>query len=128
MQKKKEITERLQLYIELETLLNGSLEEVAENILALEKRWKTENISVDRYIRFDIQLDWSDCQDSFPEIHLYGVRMETNEEFKRRIEDDKLAAQAQKLATKKRIETTKKRELATLIRLRKKYANETTGI
>lgn len=120
------------MYIELETILNGSLEEVAENILALEKRWKTENISIvknlDRYIRFDIQLDWSDCQDSFPEIYLYGVRMETNEEFKRRIEDDKLVAQAQKLAAKKRIETTKKRELATLIRLRKKYANETTDI
>ena len=123
---KKEIIDELYLYTELDTVINGSLQEVADNILALEKRLKAEHAMVvenpDKYIRFNIQIETE--YEGYAEIKLYGVRMETDEEFKGRIERNKKAAEAQKASAKKRIRTNKKRDLATFLRLQKKYGTK----
>jgi hypothetical protein len=121
---RKEIIDDLYLYTELDIVINGSLQEVAENILALEKRLRAEHQMVvqnpDKYIRFGIRISSSGCDDS-PEINLYGVRMETDTEFEKRIAQSERAAIAQRASAKKRIENKKKKELATFLRLRKKY-------
>lgn len=122
---KKEILDELGLYTQLDTIINGSLKEAAENILALEKRLYTENDMViqnpDKYIRFNIKVE--NDYDEYAKIRLFGVRMETDKEFKKRIEENRKKVEAQKASAKKRIENNDEKELATFIRLQKKYAN-----
>ncbi len=123
---RKEIIEKVYLYTELDTVISGSLQEVANNILALEQELKTKNQYIidnpDRYFKFNIEIQ-RDYEGS-DEIRLYGVRMETDEEFQKRIEKSKKSIEAQKLAAKKRIENTKKKELQTFLRLKKKYEGD----
>ena len=122
---KKEILDELGLYTQLDTIINGSLKEAAENILALEKRLYTENDMViqnpDKYIRFNIKVE--NDYDEYAKIRLFGVRMETDKEFKKRIEENRKKVEAQKASAKKRIDNNDEKELATFIRLQKKYAN-----
>ena len=126
---KKEIEEQLHLYTEMDSVICGSLHQAAENILALEKRLKTENGLVikypEKYIRFNIRIGTPGYDyDESAEIKLYGVRLETDEEFEKRIEKNKKAVAAQKIAVKKRKENNKKRELATFLRLQNKFKNK----
>lgn len=122
---KKEIEDDLYLYADIDTVLRGSLKDVANNILALEDRLKKEHAMVmqnpQQYICFNIKVE---KEYGSIEIKLSGIRMETDIEFEKRIERNKKAVEAQKASTKKRLENNKKRELAILICLQKKYANK----
>lgn len=126
---KKEIEEQLHLYTEMDTVICGSLQEAASNILALEERLKKEHQMVidnpKKYIRFNIRIETPGYDyDESPEIKLYGVRLETDEEFKKRIERNNKAVEAQKASVKKRKENNKKRELATFLRLQQKFGKK----
>lgn len=126
---KKEIHDELYLYTEIDTVICGSLQQTAENILSLEKRLKTEHQLVvqnpGKYIRFNIRIGTPGYDyDESPEIKLYGVRMETDEEFEKRIEKNKKSIANKKWIDKKRKENNKKRELATFLRLKNKFENK----
>jgi len=123
---KKEITEDLYIYTELDTILTGSLDTVAANILALKDRLKAENglvkVDPDRYLRFEMSI--VTAFESMPEIKLRGIRMETDEEFLKRITLDEKARQAQKISSKKRKEIQEKKDLAMLSKLMLKYGKK----
>jgi hypothetical protein len=125
--------EDLYIYTEIDTIFNCSLQEAAKNILALEERLKKENKRVidnpDMYSEFKIKI--SSYQDDYPEIHLYGVRVETDEAYKVRMEKYAKAEAARAEGAKKRKDTIEKnleaKELAELERLTKKYMNNGTN-
>ena len=100
---KKEIREDLHLYVDSEKLLNGSLEQVATNILDLKQRLLTEHNNCiqdpGKYVRFEILID-SEYDSSYPDIHLYGIRLETDKEFSDRLERSRKAAAAAIAANK----------------------------
>lgn len=111
---RKEIFEVLSsVHFTAEELLKGSLEEAADNILAIEKRLRTEDNYVinhpDRYIRFDISLDsnYYDEYKYYTDVTIQGVRLEDDKEYNMRMEDIRkreIAAQyAKKKAAEKRL-------------------------
>lgn len=122
---KKEITERLSLYIELDSIFRGSLEEVSKNILNLENRLKLEHAEVrnnpDKYFRFDLKLDQT-FEDV--ELEIFGVRLETDEEFQKRLEKSKKMAKSMKEFRKKLKDKKEKQELNTYLKLKKKFESK----
>jgi len=120
---KKEIREELYINIDIDNLLDGSLQKVSQNILNIEERLKTEHRwlidNPSKYIRFELEGE-SHYDESFG-IKVYGVRMETDEEYDKRIEKVKKASEASKLAAKKKMENLKEKELKELKRLQEKY-------
>lgn len=122
---KKEIEDQLPLYTDIDTILEGSLQQVAKNILALEEKLKKEHQMViqnpDVYIRFNMRIHDGDFEGDSTEIRLSGVRLETDGEYKTRIEKNKRALRAQRESVKKRLINQKKEELAMLAKLQKKY-------
>jgi hypothetical protein len=125
---KKEIVETLYLYIDIDEILKGSLHDVANNILAIENRLKNECEMVvrnpDKYIRFNIDIHNGYYDSNSPELKLYGVRMETDEEFEKRINEAKKAKIAKENSEKKRKENEEKNELNTYLRLKKKFSDK----
>lgn len=123
MEKKKEITERLGLYVD-SSVLNGTLQNVANNILNIEKRLREEHQLVkqnpDMFIRFEMEVD-SEYDSSYAEITVSGVRLETDKEFEARLEKNEKARIAAAEAARKHKEKQKLEELATYERLKKKY-------
>jgi len=122
--------ETLYLYTDIHTVFGCSLQEAAKNILALEDRLKAEHKKVidnpNLYEKFHIDISTSD---NYPEIRLSGIREETDEAYKVRVEKYEKAEAAKAEGVKKRKDTRAKnlkaRELAELDRLTKKYKDET---
>lgn len=110
--------EKLYLYTDLYYLLSGSLDEASLKILDLEKRLRSENTVVisnpNMFKRFEIEYKH---YDDSPEIQIYGIRMETDEEVKARLDFAKRKKEVF-LRAKKDAET-KERELYE--RLKKKF-------
>jgi hypothetical protein len=79
--KKLEIKELISLYIPFD-IFSGTLQDVAKNILGIEDRLKTEhgliNKEPDRYMHYEIKVN---SYSEYCEIELYGVRLETDEEY-----------------------------------------------
>lgn len=123
---KKEIEEDLYLYVCISDIVSGSLQEVADKILSLECRLRTEHEEVrqnpDKYIRFNIRLETNHYDGDYDaDIKLSGIRLETDLEFNSRIKRHERAVKAQKESAKKRAENIHKKDLETLKRLAKKY-------
>ncbi len=121
---KLEIEENLGIYVDAETALCGSLQDVANNILALEDRLRKENPNL--YIKFKINVQTTSCygDPDYIEIKLSGVRLETDYEFEKRIDKHNKSVEAGKLSAKKKAESDEKKELATFLRLKKKFEND----
>lgn len=127
--KKKEIKTELSLYTDAEEILTASLKDVANNILNLETRLRTEHQEVidlpDKYIRFEMEIGQGYAEDGHePKITLYGIRLETDKEYQTRITRHENAIKAAKQSAKKRNKIKKQKELETYLRLQKKFANK----
>lgn len=120
---KKEIKEELYMYVDTEKILCGKISEVAKKLLALEDKikesWKAEESSI-KYDHFVMRF--SRDYDGDLKIKFDGVRLETDEECNKRMLKNEQAMKSRRESVKKRKENNKKRELATFLRLQKKYA------
>lgn len=118
---KKEIVDELYMYCDMD-ILNGSLQNVAKNILDLENRLRTEHRMVinnpDMYHTFKIRVE---NEDGYPEIKLSGVRFETDKEFEARLEKNKKDKLSIKALRKKQKEKKEKEEHKTYLRLKEKF-------
>ena len=122
---KKEITEELYLYVDTKEILSGTFASVANKILALEERLKKENQTIvrnpDLFIRYEISLQ--ERYNESAEIVIYGIKMETDEAFDKRVSASERAKVAQKASAKKQREARAKKELQTYLALQKKFGN-----
>ena len=88
---RKEIFEVLYMPIDADELFSGSLQEVSNKVLSIEKRLRLENnfvwVNPDRYIRFDISLIVD--ENNYPDVIIRGVRLENDTEYNMRMEDTK---------------------------------------
>lgn len=126
---RKEIKEQLSLYIDVDSLISGTLAQVAANVLAIETRLREEHrmikLNPEMYLRFEIAFGMTySYGDSSPELEIYGIRMENDKEFTARLLRNKNARAASKLAVKKAKETAEKKDLANWIRLQAKFGNK----
>ncbi len=125
---KKEIIERLSLYIDIDSLLSGTLQEVANNILNLEKRLREEHTLVknepNRFTHFKIELVSSKFEEGYHDIEISGVRLETDEEFKKRIEQNKKAKISAKKALLEKAQKLEEQQFATYKRLKEKFKDK----
>lgn len=112
------ISEKLYCHIDIDSLLSGTLHDVANNILNIEQKLKTENPIVsknpDKYIQFIIEPNFT-YYDS--ELEVSGIRMETDEEYNKRIEK----AAKQKIARQVAAQNKAKAEMELYLKLKKKY-------
>ena len=122
---KKEITEELYLYVDTKEILSGTFASVANKILALEERLKKENQTIvrnpDLFIRYEISLQ--ERYNESAEIVIYGIKMETDEAFDKRVSASERAKVAQKASAKKQRQARAKKELQTYLALQKKFGN-----
>ena len=92
-------------------ILNGSLQDVAKNILSFENELKATHQGIidepNKYLYFKMRLDFDRYYDS-PEIQLSGVRMETDAEYDKRIEHIRKSKEGKIAGAKKRKEKKKK--------------------
>ena len=112
------------------SIFDGSIEEVANNILNLKNRLLRESVVVksnppNTFIRFELEVDGSD---GYPQVSLYGVRMESDLEYNERVKREMYALTAAKNAAKKRAERAAERkkekeeeEYEIFLRLKKKF-------
>ncbi len=115
---KKEIDIELYHDFDIEIMLSGSVHDVANNIIDIERRIQTDHADVaqnpDKYIRFYIKFeqDYETCY-----LKVFGVRMETDQELKNRI------ARGIKNKKIKEIELQKQdeKDLAEYLRLKNKF-------
>lgn len=124
---KKEIREYLSLYVELSSVIKGSLQDVANNILNIETRLRTEHGFIrenpNYYIRFEIEIET--YYEDTPEIKLFGIRLESDAEFNQRIDRNKKARIAEQKRVDKQKEEKEKKELQTYLRLKTKFEKNT---
>lgn len=124
---RKEIRETIYIDIDLITILTGTIQEIAKNILDIENRLKKECSLIiknpELYKRFELSYQYGYGQDESDSVLIYGVRDETEEEYNIRIEKNKKAQEAQKKAKQNRTANTIKNELKILAHLQKKYKN-----
>ncbi len=126
---KLEIEENLGMYVDADTTLCGSLQDVSNNILALEDRLRKEHAMVTQnpnlYIKFKINVQTTSCygDPDYIDIKLSGIRLETDAEFEKRIDKHNKAVIAGKLSAEKKAESNEKRELANFLRLKNKFEN-----
>jgi hypothetical protein len=102
---KKEFKDVLYLYID-SSIFEGTLQEVSQKVLDIEKRLRTEHAQViqnpDLYIRFEIHTE-RDC-DGYLEVIVKGIRLETDDEFTKRLEKSARASEtAKRVAAEKKI-------------------------
>ena len=121
---KKEIEEDVYYSFGVDSL-NGTLQEVANNILSFENMLRTEHQGIinepDKYLYFKMRI--ADYYDS-PEIQLSGVRMETDVEYARRMKHNENSRKGQIASAQKRKEKKEAEELKTLKRLQEKYKDK----
>ena len=102
---KKEFKDVLYLYIDADFLFEGSLQDVAQKVLDIEKRLRSEHnhviLNPNLYTRFEIHTERD--RDGYSEVIIEGIRLETDDEFKKRLEKSARAS-----ATQKRIAAEKK--------------------
>ena len=124
MNKKLEIEEDLYFAIGL-NILNGSLQDVAKNILSFENELKaTHRVLIDepnKYSHFKMRIVEYYGE---PEIQLSGVRMETDAEYDKRMKHIEKSKAGKIAAAQKRKENKEKEELETLKRLQEKYKDK----
>lgn len=115
--KKKELRETLGFYTELSNIIDGTLDKVAKNFLDLEEKLKFKY--PDKYDKFGVKLgnDYDDIQ----ELEFFGIRNETDEEFKNRLKLNKRKLEANKKFKIILKEKQKKREYQTYLKLKKKF-------
>lgn len=105
--------------------LNGSLQDVANNILSFENMLRTEHQGIinepNKYLYFKMRL--TEYYDS-PEIQLSGVRMETDIEYDKRMMHIENSRKGQIASAQKRKEKKEAEELKTLKRLQEKYKDK----
>jgi len=123
---RKEISEEIYMYVDVDSTLDGTLQEVAARILALEERIKTEVVQYkpnpESYFKFKIRASVN--RDDYPEFNFSIVRMETDKEYEDRLERNKKASLAKRLSDKKKKEEAEKKELAEFARLQEKYGKK----
>ena len=122
---KKEIRDSLYFYVDTNRILSGSLTDVANNILALEQQLlEIKAVASANYIRFEMETDVEyDYGNASLQVQFYGIKMETDADFLKRIERSEKMAEAQKLSAIKRKEANEKRNLTTYLKLKAKYEN-----
>lgn len=127
---KREIVEELYLYIDYESLLCGSLQDVSKNILNIENRLREEHAMVrqepKKYFKFNIKVEkeWERySEDCSIGVKTFGVRLESDEELAKRIKKNLDSAKAQKASIKIQNEKKEKEEMETYLRLQKKFGN-----
>lgn len=119
---RKEIFEVLYMDIDAEELFSGSLQEVSNKVLSIEKRLRLENTFVwenpDRYIRFDISLIVD--ENNYLDVVVKGVRLENDTEYNMRMEDTK----KKEIAKEKAKEKAKKKKILSQIEKAKRKEKE----
>lgn len=130
---KKTITEKLHLYIDIDTLLAGTLTEVCNNVKDIETRLKAEHqaliLDPSKYKDFKIayERDYHSYEPD-PRIRVWGIREETDQEYKHRFQKEKITKEtaerkaiekAQRLKEKKKEAKIREKEL--YLELKKKY-------
>lgn len=124
---KKEIIQQLSLYVDPSELLKGSLKQAAENILNLEKRLRVEHALIknnpDMFFEFRIRLEQPAFEES-AEIVLIGARLETDDEFNKRIEKSVKLSKAAKESAKKRKNDQDKKDFETYKKLKAKFGEK----
>lgn len=111
--------EKKEVTINLEQLdLEYDLDKTIKHLLNLKKEYKKTG-----YFRFFIEKDteYGYHEESYTHHYLYGVRLETDEEFYKRTEQHKKASIAAKKAAVTKEEKRKARELKIYKKLHKKY-------
>lgn len=101
------------LYNEIYTVIDGTLYNTAKNFLDLEEKLRVKY--PDKYKRFEVNLQHD--YDGYPELEFFGIREETDEEFKKRIELEKEKIES----NKKRKEKKEKEEYELFLKLQKKF-------
>lgn len=120
---RKEIRVYLSIYTDLSEIIKGTLVDVAKKLKATEDRLIKENYIVIEnpkiWKRFEVEIQ-TDYEGS-DELKFYGIRMETDEEFKKRKELNEKAEEYRKLEKKKLSQKKKERDLKEWERLKKKF-------
>lgn len=120
---KLEIKEKLSLYTDIYSILSGTIQQAAQNVLDLEKRLREENAVVkndpDRFVRFEIDI-YIDRDDG-AEISFKGIRIESDQEFSARQARIKNAAKAGKISAANRKKSKEEKEFELFKQLSKKY-------
>jgi len=114
-EKKKEIRERVESYLELEG-------DASSTITSLKNKMKEHGKK--GYFKFDIEKDTErdyGCSDGYDVWYLYGTRLETDDELAKRIEDTKIRTMAAKKAAKTKAKKKAERELRQYLKLHAKY-------
>lgn len=116
-----ELRDRLYLHIDIESILEGTIEEVSNKILNIRNRI-SEQYS-DRYEKYkDFQLEYVRGWDfESPEIEVYGIYDESDESFENRKKRQKTAQlAASKAAITKKLKQEEE-EKALYEKLKQKY-------
>lgn len=116
---KNRIRKQIPYYISRDSLLDGTIEQVQENLSNLKRdvlkvypEWETIFISVD--------LEW-DYGDQTIAIKLHGERDETDEEQAARIATSRKKSIAAKAAATKRANLQKEKDYQTYLKLQEKF-------
>jgi hypothetical protein len=113
MEKKKEIKAQL-----VSMDIEGNLEDFIGYLRDKEKEYRSQG-----YIKFYIEKNsyWEYDGSDITDFYLCGIRLETDIEFNKRIEEKKKRAKAARKAAKTRAERKEERELENYKKLHAKY-------
>lgn len=123
MDKKKEIEEKLHTFSSYD--FDKNFEDLAK-IFNFKKWWKDNGgnplIDINKFYSFRMDSHtYDDYGDAGCDFHVYAKRLETDEEFEKRIEDSRKRAEFAKKAAKTKKEAQEKREKTLYENLKVKY-------
>lgn len=115
--KKQTIEENLGVYIPLD-ILNGTLEQVSNNILNIKEKILKIHTDITKY--FDFKITLLNEEEEMPELFITGLRLETDKEFKKRLDK----ALKTKKWTKQRNALMREKRYKEYLKLKKEFENE----